>query len=486
MKVLFVCSEVAPFSKTGGLADVAEALPAALASRGSEVTVVTPLYSSAERQDLRRLDQRIRLRFPFGEQHGALFEAQMGAGHRVLLIDHPGFFMREGLYQGPAGEYPDNHRRFAFMSIGALSTAQVLGLEPDIIHLNDWQTGLAAVALSRAYRDTALGRARTLFTIHNLAYQGNFPDRAVLDLGMPRGLFTPDRLEFHGRLSFIKGGIAFADALSTVSPRYAQEIQTPEMGYGLDGILRTRRDSLHGILNGVDYAQWAPESDPVLPAHFSPDDLSGKEICKHRVLEAFGLALPAAGMRVPLFAMISRLTGQKGIDLVLQALPWLLEEDLQVVVLGTGEPRFEEGLRQLQQRWPQKVSVRIGFDNSLAHLIEAGSDFFLMPSRYEPCGLNQMYSLRYGTIPIVRATGGLDDTVQDIGAAEATGIKFQPYSAPALASAIHRALELYRHPARLHEVRVRGMRKDFSWSKSAAEYEALYRSLQRSGIPAGR
>ncbi|HME90166.1 MAG TPA: glycosyltransferase, partial [Myxococcaceae bacterium] len=292
-------------------------------------------------------------------------------------------------------------------------------------------------------------------------------------------------LEFRGRLSFIKGGIVFADALSTVSPSYALEIQTPEMGYGLDGILRTRRNSLHGILNGVDYSQWSPESDPWIACHFSVGDLSEKETCKRRLLETLELA-PPPGVRVPLFAMISRLTGQKGIDLALQALPWLLEEDFHAVFLGTGEPRYEQGLRQLQQRWPDKVRARIGFDNALAHQIEAASDFFLMPSRFEPCGLNQMYSLRYGTIPIVRATGGLDDTVQDLSAPDATGIKFQPYSPSALAAAIHRALELYRNPARLDEVRLRGMRRDFSWTKSAAQYEALYRSLHSAKIPAGR
>jgi starch synthase len=257
------------------------------------------------------------------------------------------------------------------------------------------------------------------------------------------------------------------------------------MGQGMDGILRTRSDALRGILNGVDYSQWTPEADPLIPHPFSAEDFSGKELCKRRLLETFELPLPSAGAPVPLFAMISRLTAQKGIELVLQALPWMLEAELQVIFLGTGERQYEEGLRQLQQRWPQKVGARIGFDNQLAHLIEAGSDFFLMPSRFEPCGLNQMYSLRYGTVPIVRATGGLDDTVQDLNARDATGIKFQPYSPSVLASALHRALELYQNPSRLNQVRVRGMRKDFSWTASAAEYEGLYQSVQRSKIPAG-
>jgi starch synthase len=473
MKILFASSEVEPFSKTGGLADVSHALPAALAERGHSLIVVSPQYASVKAAGFERLGE-IRLRFPFGEQSAVLRGTRWSDRHQVVFLDHPGFYGRDGIYQGES-EYPDNHLRFAFLSIGALAAAQTLEFEPDIVHLNDWQTALASLALAQGYRDTSLGRAKSLLTIHNLAYQGIFPKRAMDELGLPWDLFTPDGVEFYDRVNFLKGGIIFSDALSTVSKRYAEEIQTPELGFGLDDVLRRRRADLTGILNGVDYSEWDPEKDPIIPHHFSASDVSGKEKSKLRLLAEFGLR--DSSSRFPLFSMVSRLVGQKGLDLVLEALPWMLESDLCLVVLGTGDPRYEQGLLQLQKRWPEKVAVRIGFERSLSHRIEAGSDFFLMPSRYEPCGLNQMYSLRYGTIPIVRATGGLDDTVQDISSENGTGIKFGPYSASALAAAVHRALELYADTAQLKNVQARGMKANYSWARSAAQYEALYKTL---------
>jgi starch synthase len=478
MKILFASSEVEPFSKTGGLADVSRALPAALASRGHELMVVTPQYASVKSAKLVRLGE-IKLRFPFGEQSAVLRGTSESIRHRVVFLDHPGFYARDGIYQG-ATEYPDNHRRFAFLSIGALAAAQVLDFAPDIVHLNDWQTALAALALARGYRGTSLDRTKSVLTIHNLAYQGIFPKMAMSELGLPWDLFTADGVEFYDRVNFLKAGIVFSDALTTVSRRYAQEIQTPELGFGLDTILRRRSADLRGILNGVDYTEWDPRADPFVRNHFSASDLSGKEQCKRELLREFGLAAPSKTARIPAFGMVSRLVSQKGLDLVLQALPWMLESDFYLVALGTGEPRFEQGLLQLRDRWPAKVGVKIGFERGLSHLVEAGSDFFLMPSRYEPCGLNQMYSLRYGTVPVVRATGGLDDTVEDITLPNGTGIKFGPYTASALAAAVHRALDLYADPARLEEVRRRGMKADHSWAASAVEYEALYQSLRRS------
>ena len=477
MKILFASSEVEPFSKTGGLADVSLALPAALASRGHQLLVVTPQYSSVKSTDLKRLGE-IRLRFPFGEESAVVRGTNLSARHRVAFLDHPGFYARDGIYQGAKG-YTDNHRRFAFLSIGALAVAQVLRFNPEIIHLNDWQTALAALALDRGYQGTSLGKASSVLTIHNVAYQGVFPKTAMSELGLPWELFKPELVEFYDQVNFLKAGIVFSDALTTVSPRYAQEIQTPELGFGLEAVLRRRSEDLRGILNGINYREWDPETDAFLKHHFRASDLSGKEQCKSELLRTVGLPSPSPPARIPVFAVVSRLVPQKGIDLVLQALPWILERDLYVVVLGSGEPTFEQGLLQLRNRWRAKIAVRIGFDTKLSHLLEAGSDFFLMPSRYEPCGLNQMYSLRYGTVPVVRATGGLDDTVADIAFPNGTGVKFGPYTASALAAAIHRALDLYADPARLDEVRRRGMNANHSWGVSAQRYEELYQSLRR-------
>ncbi|HEX4802181.1 MAG TPA: glycogen/starch synthase, partial [Myxococcaceae bacterium] len=350
------------------------------------------------------------------------------------------------------------------------------------IHLNDWQTALAALALDRGYLGTSLETASSLLTIHNVAYQGVFPKAAMSELGLPWDLFKPELVEFYDQVNFLKAGIVFSDALTTVSPKYAQEIQTPELGFGLDSVLRRRSEDLRGILNGVNYREWDPETDALLRHHFRASDLSGKEQCKRELLRTLGLPLPSPPARIPVFAVVSRLVPQKGIDLVLQALPWILERDLYVVVLGSGEATFEQRLLQLRDRWRAKIAVKIGFDTKLSHLLEAGSDFFLMPSRYEPCGLNQMYSLRYGTVPVVRATGGLDDTVADIAFPNGTGVKFGPYTASALAAAIHRALDLYADPARLDEVRRRGMKADHSWAVSAQRYEQLYQSLRRRSV----
>ncbi|MBI3185981.1 MAG: glycogen synthase GlgA [Myxococcales bacterium] len=475
MRVLFLASEVAPFSKTGGLADVAGALPKALSKRGHELLVVTPLYSQVKDKAIQPAGGPFTLRFPFGEVEGWLRQAQLGRGHRVLFVDQPAFFQRPGLYQEDNRDYPDNHRRFAYFSIAALAAAELVKFTPEVVHLNDWQTGLAAVALARGYQGTRLSSARSVFTIHNLAYQGAFPKLVMDELGLPWELFNPEGLEFYDRPSFLKAGIAFADALTTVSRRYAEEIQTAEGGWGLEGFLRDRRHKLRGILNGADYSEWDPQADPYLPARFSPKDLSGKEQCKKKLLERFGL--PAAAVASPAFGLVGRLADQKGIDLLLYSLPRLLERELTVTVLGSGEARYEQALRQLAARYPRKLGVKIGFDPALAHLLEAGSDFFLMPSRYEPCGLNQMYSLRYGAVPVVRRVGGLDDTVVDLKEKGATGIKFGDYQPTAFLEAVDRALGLYRDRRKLGEVRRRGMAEDFSWEAAAKQYEEIYQSL---------
>jgi len=475
MRILFLASEVAPYSKTGGLGDVAKALPAALASRGHEVLVVTPLYRSVKRVGLSSTGQRIRLRFPFGEQGADLWEARPQEGLRILFLDHPGFYDRDGIYTDANGDFWDNHRRFGFFSIGALSAAEHLGFIPDIVHLNDWQCGPAAVAVKRGYQASALGQARTVFTIHNLAYQGMFRKGVMEDLGLPWDLFTTEGLEFHDAVNFMKAGIAFSDAITTVSERYAQEIQTPDYGCNLDGFLRARRNRLVGIVNGVDTEEWDPSTDPMLPARYSADDLANKRLCKEALRREFGL--PDRPGDRPLFGLVSRLTGQKGISLLHQTLPWAMAADLEVVLLGSGEGRFEGMLRELAHRFPGRIAARIGFDARLSHLIEAGSDFFLMPSVYEPCGLNQMYSLRYGTVPIVRATGGLDDTVRQFTEPRGNGIKFNDYLPDALAWAMNRALELYANPDWLRQVQHHGMTEDFSWNRSAEKYERLYQRI---------
>jgi starch synthase len=473
VRILFLSAEVAPFSKTGGLGDVAKALPAALARLGHDVRVVTPLYASVK-GDLVATDRTLRLKFPFGEERAGLVVARPAPRHEVWFIEHSGYYGRSSIY----GTAWDEHRRFAFFSVAALQAAQVMAFAPDIIHLNDWQTGLAAVALQGGFAPTLLGGARTVFTIHNLAYQGNFPKSVMGDLGLPWELFHAGGLEFYDTVNFMKAGIAFADALTTVSPRYAREIQTEAFGCMLEGILRTRADRLTGILNGIDTEEWDPSRDSLLPARYEAHDFAGKAVCKAYLRRRFGFPEPDRVSPRPLFVTVSRLTEQKGIDLMLEALPWVLgRADLEVVVLGSGDRRYEEGLRVLAARFPGRVGVNLGFDNVLSHQVEAGGDFFLMPSLYEPCGLNQMYSLRYGTPPIVRATGGLDDSVRDVALPDGNGFKFEHFRADGLAWAMSRALEVWRNPERLELLRRRGMALDFSWPLSAERYQRLYASL---------
>jgi len=473
VRILFLASEVAPFSKTGGLGDVAKALPAALARDGHEVRVVTPLYASV-RGELAPTGVTLRLRFPFGVETGRVAVARAGPRHEVWFIDHPGYYRRPTLY----GTAWDEHRRFGFFTVAALQAAQRMGFAPDIIHLNDWQCGLAAVALQGRFATTALGSAPSVFTIHNLAYQGNFPKSVMDDLGLPWGLFHADGVEFYDTVNFMKAGITSADAITTVSPRYAQEIQTQQYGCMLEGVLQARADRLTGILNGIDEEEWDPARDPLLPARYDASDFAGKAVCKAQLRRRFGLPEPDRLSSRPLFTMVSRLTTQKGIDLILAAVPWLVSSsDAEVVLLGNGDDHYEGGLHALAERFPGRVAVHIGFDSALSHLVEAGGDFFLMPSRYEPCGLNQMYSLRYGTVPIVRATGGLDDTVTDASLPDGDGLKFEHLQPDALAWAMGRALEVWRRPDVLEALRRRGMAKDFSWHASAARYEQLYASL---------
>jgi starch synthase len=473
MEILFVSAEVSPWSKTGGLGDVAGALPRALAARGHAVAVVTPRYQSIDAQAA-----------GFALHPGALiFRGDRGGlwvrqgPPDVYLVEHERFFgSRRGLYGRDGHDYPDNAERFAFLSRAALALPGLLGATPRIVHANDWQTGLCPFLLRHEHaQDPALARARSVFTIHNLAYQGVFPKQVLPFLGLSWDAFHHEALEFHDHLSFMKAGLTSADALTTVSPSYAREILTPEGGAGLDPVLRHRRAHLHGILNGIDVSEWDPSRDPHLPAHYTARDLGGKEACKAALQRELGLRVRPD---VPLAAMVSRLVDQKGIDLLVAALPDLLVREVQLAILGTGSSAYEEAFARAAARHPGQVAARLGFDEALAHRIEAGADLFLMPSRFEPCGLNQMYSLRYGTVPVVRAIGGLEDTVEDYdGWNRGTGFKFGEYTPQALLLAVRRALDAYRDRRAWRGLVLRGMAQDFSWDRSARAYEALYTAL---------
>ncbi len=473
MQILFLASEVAPWSKTGGLADVAGALPRALAARGHAVSIVAPRYGSVDprRHGLTRVDNAVRVR-------GEAAAIWVGKGPpTVYLVEHEHHFgSRQGLYGDGVRDYPDNAERFAWFTRAALALPAATGLRPRIVHANDWQTGLAPFLLRHEHaNDPALAGTRTVFTIHNLAYQGVFPKQVVPHLGLPWDVFRYEAMEFHDRLNFMKAALSFADVLTTVSPTYAKEILTHDGGAGLDAVLRHRRADLHGILNGIDVAEWDPARDRHLPAHYSAEDLSGKAACKAALQSELGLP---ERPDVPLVGMVSRLADQKGVDLVAAALPDLLARDVQIALLGSGDRRYEEAFARAASDRPERMAAQVGFSEPLAHRIEAGSDAFLMPSRFEPCGLNQMYSLRYGTVPVVRAVGGLEDTVEDYdGWNRGTGFKFVPYTPHALLLAARRALDTWRDRRAWRGVVLRGMAQDFSWDRSAAGYEALYRTL---------
>jgi starch synthase len=463
-----VSSEAAPFAKTGGLADVVGSLPSALQAFGDEAAVLIPRYGSIDLKGLRRVFDRLPIYLGAKRYDASVYQAP--AEFPFYLLDCPPLYGRDGFYGESGVDYPDNHIRFAALCRGAIAVARGL-FKTQIFHCHDWQAGLVPAYLRTTFAGdpTFLG-VKTLFTIHNLGYQGLFPKTVLPEAGLDPALFRPGGLEFFGSVSYIKGGIALADALSTVSPTYAREIQTPEYGFGLDGALRERADALSGILNGVDYRDWNPETDRFLPARYSPEDLGGKRVCKERLLAEFGLPLTA--VERPLIGIVSRLTRQKGTDLVADLAGQLEAEDVYLVTLGNGDPESEDLFTRMAAEFPARVAVRIGFDNGLAHRIEAGADMFLMPSQYEPCGLNQIYSLKYGTVPVVRATGGLDDTIE-----AGTGFKFREYAGTALLEALREAVRAYGSGPEWREIMLRGMAKDFSWKTSAAAYSALYRRL---------
>jgi starch synthase len=460
------------------------ALPVALARLGLDVTLVLPRYRGVSPGSLVE-------RFPVSvggyTREVGFHETRLVAGARALLVDCPDLFDRESLYGVDGRDYPDNARRFAVLVRAALEFAGRRG-KPSVVHAHDWQAALAPVYLRTLYAShPVLAGTPSVFTIHNIAYQGLFEADWLPRLDLPWDLYTIERLEYWGRISLLKGGINDADAITTVSPRYAREVQTPEFGFGFDGILRRRSADLVGVLNGIDTDEWDPSGDPYLPVPFDADHLDGKDAAKREVLARYGLPADEAAMKRPLIGMISRMVDQKGFDLIASVADELLMLAATWVVLGTGETRYQDLWTSLAARHAARVGVRIGFDEALAHLIEAGADLFLMPSRFEPCGLNQMYSLRYGTVPVVHGVGGLADTVRDYrpGNARSTGFVFREYTGRALVAALGRALSLFEDRPRWRGLQAAGMRQDNSWDRSARKYVKIYeRAMQKAELRA--
>ena len=470
MKVAFVTPEVAPYSKTGGLGDVSGALPDALNDLGAEVTVFSPLYRSVRRHRLKPLPNRYRV--PVGDR---VVDGGARRAGNIVFVECDAFFDRDALYGTAESDYPDNASRFIFFSRAVLELLKQMG-PPDIVHGHDWQAGLLPVYLRSLYAGD-FPDTRSIFTIHNLAYQGLFWHWDMPLTGLDWSHFNWREMEFYGMVSFLKSALVHADALTTVSPTYAREIQGKELGCGLEGVLKQRAGDLRGILNGADTDAWNPQKDKHLPAQFSAGAPAGKKKCKAALQKRCGL--PVAP-KVPLIGFIGRMAEQKGMDILVPALDALGADPVQFVILGTGDRKFQDVLMEAGRRHPERISVQVAFDNGLAHQIEAGADIFVMPSRYEPCGLNQIYSLRYGAVPIVRSTGGLADTVAD----GRTGFVFRSYTTDALVATVRRATAAYVDSKAWRAIMKAGMAADFSWKASAREYLRLYREVVTNG--AGR
>jgi starch synthase len=488
LNILFVSSEVEPFAKTGGLADVSAALPQKIRESEHEVRVIMPKYGSINERKA-KLHEMLRLKeidVPVGtKNHTASVRSSFIVNNtikvQVYFIENHGYFGRSGLYVHPdtKKDYSDNDERFIFFSRGVLEVLKKLGWHPDIIHCNDWQTALIPAYLKTLYRDDPFYRdTKSVLTIHNMAYQGIFPKSSFAKTLLPPELFSIEGVEAYGHMNLLKCGLVFSDAITTVSERYAQEIRSSEeFGAGLEGVVNRRRSSLTGILNGADYSVWDPSVDELIPVRYDIRTIDLKLENKKALLSRMDLPFDP---RIPVIGIISRLADQKGFDLIGEGLDQMMKMDLQLVVLGTGDKKYHDLFEKAKKKYPKKVAVSLTFNNDLAHLIEAGSDMFLMPSRYEPCGLNQMYSLRYGTVPVVRATGGLDDTIEDVHAASGTGFKFREYDSSQMLKAIQRAVTAYKDQALWRKLMKNGMVKDFSWEASAKKYMQLYRSLART------
>jgi starch synthase len=477
LKILFIASEIAPLVKTGGLADVAQALPKTLHGMGHDIRLAMPGYGAISLEDRGKHTCTCDAHLAGRRLTGAMRTTTLPKTSVPLyLIEHDEFFNRHGIYSSGGEEYEDNLLRFSFFCLAVLDGIRHIGWKPDVVHCNDWHTaGIPAHIKTTFAHDPFWEQTPTVYTIHNLAYQGRYPAWKLPETGLGWELFTPDCLEFYGDMNLMKAAIRFASQISTVSERYAREIQTAEYGHGLEGFLRTRADDLSGILNGVDYSEWHPETYPEIAANYSADDLSGKQKCKEALQDAFNLP----HRDVPLFGMVARFDWQKGLDLVADSMAELLKEDAQFVFLGTGDRRFESLFAELGRENPDKFSVQLKYDGVLAHQIHAGADFFLMPSHFEPSGLSQLYGLAFGSIPVVRKTGGLADSIKDatrvnLERGQATGIVFGPRTAHAFTEAIMRAIRLYSDKDTLHQLMKTGMRQDFSWHRAAEKYLTLY------------
>ena len=477
IKTLLVSSEVAPFSKTGGLADVSGSLPGALKNLGCDIRVSTPLYKMVRESGCAAEKILKGLKVKVGEsfKKGDVSESVLNGQVKTYLIEKDQYYNRKYLYGTSRGDYSDNATRFIFFSLMVFELCKAIGFKPDVIHCNDWQSGLIPAYLRTVYRnDPFFKHTAVLFTIHNLAYQGNFPEEELTLTGLPPETFTPEGIEFWGKVSFLKAGIVYSEVINTVSQAYSREIQTPEYGCGMEGILAYRKDDLFGIINGVDYEIWSPEKDTFIAANYSKDNLSGKIKCKADLISQFGL--PESLNNRPLLGMISRLADQKGFDLLAKIMGDLMNLDVGFILLGTGEQKYHKLFSDIAKKYPRKAGIRLSYNNALAHKIEAGCDMFLMPSRYEPCGLNQIYSLKYGTIPVVRATGGLDDTIEDytLSSEVGNGFKFTDYSPHEFLDKIKEALEVYENKDAWLKLVRKVMSLDFSWENSARQYIDLY------------
>ena len=481
MNILIASPEAVPFAKTGGLADVAGALLREFRKLKEDAILVLPLYMRIRDDGIRLDDTGISLDIPVGAR---VYNGRVYAYKRAVYFIACGeFFDRPELYGTAEGDYSDNSARFAFFAKSVPAMCRAIRYRPDVIHCNDWQTALIPLYLKIVYSgDPFFKRTVTLLTIHNLGYQGIFPPSHVPFMNLGWELFTPKGVEFYGKVNFLKGGLIASDLLNTVSETYAGEILLPESGFGLEGVLNERRDDLFGIVNGIDYREWDPATDEHLPANYHATDLSGKVLCKRELLRMlFGKTGDREYQRFPLIGMVTRLTGQKGMDLVLEAIPDLVSHGAKLVILGKGDEQFQTGLRAIADKYPSNVSVTVEFDESLAHRIYAGSDFFLMPSKYEPCGLGQLIALRYGAVPVARRTGGLADTIQDFEplSRKGTGFLFSDYTASALLDALKRAFCVYTDGEKLRVIITAGAKADFTWKRSARQYLGLYKTALR-------
>jgi len=477
LKILMVASEVLPYAKTGGLADVVRSLSSVLAERGHQATIVLPYYREVQKRfpEIEPVGVNVRIDMSGRMEIAKALRHSVSHNLTAYFVANDKYYDRDELYGDASGDYEDNAERFIFFDRAVVAICEAMNYRPDIVHCHDWHTGLVTLYIkeNRLQKDGFWNGSALVFTIHNIGYQGVFGGDSLHLTDLDSSYFNPQGIEFFGKINLMKAGILYADRINTVSKRFAEEIQTEELGYGLDGVLRERRKALTGILNGVDYSEWSPETDRYIKRNYTKQDLSGKRECKRELIEIFRLE---ADLNTPLIGFVSRMTRQKGIDILIEAIPQIVKMHAGLVVLGKGEETYVEKIEEMGRTFRGKIGVKIAFDNALAHKIEAGCDIFLMPSMYEPCGLNQMYSLRYGTVPVVRATGGLDDTVREFSTRtlEGNGFRFRPYTARSMLHALKKTIGFYRDALMWRRIMKNGMKEDFSWDSSAKRYERLY------------